>query len=185
MTITKGSDVDVFDGVEQLVFERCRDIFELAPLSSVFCVTLDDGPCVGGTGAGRDGWVLPRIGGFDESSWRDGGVGCRRKNQTKVAMVSATECCRNGSGVGFELVFESLECCVGRFTNDGVTCVGKAFVKSSTLGMEEVIGVVFGRSKWFVVGRDGFALAGTLSPGVIVGLLDCGVVRRDVDSPTN
>ena len=67
----------------------------------------------------------------------------------------------------------------------GVTWVGKAFVKSSTIGMEEVIGGVSERSKWFVVGRDGFAMAGTLSPGNIVGLLDCGVVRRDVDSPTN
>ena len=115
----KGSDVDVFDGAEKLVLESCRDVFELAPLSSVFCVTADDGACVGGIGAGRDGWVLSRIGGFDESSWRDGGIGCRRENQTEVAMVSATECCRNGSGVGFELVFESLECCVGRFANNG------------------------------------------------------------------
>ena len=51
--------------------------------------------------------------------------------------------------------------------------------------MEEHIGGVPGRSKWCVVGRDGFSVAGTLSPGVIVGLLDCGVVRGDVDSPTN
>ena len=92
MTITKGSNVDVFDGTEQLVFECCRDIFELAPLSRVFCVTSDDGACVGGTGAARDGGVLPGVGGFDESSWRDGGVGCRRKNQTEVAMASAAEC---------------------------------------------------------------------------------------------
>ena len=181
----KGSDIDVSDGAEKLVFESCRDIFELTPLSSVFCVMSDDGACVGSIGAGRDGWVLPRIGGFDESSWRDGGVGCRRKNQIEVAMVSAAECCRNGSGIGFELVFESLECCVGRFANNGVTWVGKAFVKSSMLGMEEVIGGVFGRSEWFFVGRDGFALTGTLSPGVIVGLLECGVVRRDEDLPTN
>ena len=97
MTIVKGSDVDVFDGAEKLVLESGRDIFELTPLSTVFCVMVDDGASVGGIGAGRDGGVLSRIGGFDKSSWRDGGVGCRRENQTKVAMVSAAKCCRNRS----------------------------------------------------------------------------------------
>ena len=43
MTITEGSNVDVFDGAEQLVFECCGDIFELAPLSCVFGVMADDG----------------------------------------------------------------------------------------------------------------------------------------------
>ena len=145
MTIAKGSDVDVFNGTKKLVLDSGRDVFELAPLSSVFCVTADDGACVGGIGAGRDGRVLSRIGGFDESSWRDGGIGCRRENQTKVDMVSAAECCRNGSSVGFELVFESLECCVGQFANNRGELVGKAFVKSSTLGTEEVIVGVVGR----------------------------------------
>ena len=137
MTIAKRSDVDVFDGAEKLVLESSRDVFELAPLSSVFCVTVDDGTCGGGICACRDGGVLSRIGGFGESSWRDGVIGCRRENQTEVAMVSAAEC--------FELVFESLECCVGQFANNRVSWVGKAFVKSSTLGMEEVIVGVVGR----------------------------------------
>ena len=118
MTITKGSDVDVFDGAEKLVLESSRDVFEVTPLSSVFCVTADDGACVRGSGAGRDGGVLSRVSWFDESGRRDGGIGGRRENQTKVAMVSAAECSRNGSGVGFELVFESLECCVGWFANN-------------------------------------------------------------------
>ena len=148
MTIVKGLDVDVFNGAEKLVLESGRDVFELAPLSSVFCVMADDGTCVGGIGAGRDGGVLSRIGGFDESSWRDGGVGCRRENQTEVAMVSAAECCRNRSGIGFELVFESLECCVGRFANNRVSWFGKAFMKSSMLGTEEVIVGVVGRDGW-------------------------------------
>ena len=85
VTITEVSNVDVFDVAEQLVFECCRDIFELAPLSCVFGVMADDGACVVGNGAARDGGVLPRVGGLDESSWRDGGVGRRRKNQTEVA----------------------------------------------------------------------------------------------------
>ena len=63
--------------------------------------------------------MLPRVGGIDESSLRDGGVCRGRKNQTEVAMISAAKCCRDGSGVGFELVFESLQCCVSRFANDG------------------------------------------------------------------
>ena len=45
--ITEGSNVDVFDGAEQLVFERCGDIFELAPLSYVFGVMAYDGARVG------------------------------------------------------------------------------------------------------------------------------------------
>ena len=46
-------------------------------------------------------------------------------------------------------------------------------MKSSTLGMEEVIVGVGGRDDECVVGRDGVALGGTLSPGGIVGLLVC------------
>ena len=171
VTITKGSDVDVFDGAEQLFFERCRDIFELAPLSSVFCVTSVDGACVGGTGAGRDGWVLPRIGGFDESSWVDGGVGCRRKNQTEVAIVSTAQCCRKGSGVCFELVFESVECCLGRFANEGGDLGGKSVCEvlnawdggSHWWGVWE-IEVVCCWEGWVCVGRD------------IVAWSDCSVV---------
>ena len=87
--------------------------------------------------------VLPRVGGFDESSWRDGGIGCRRKNQTEVAMDSAAECCRNGNGVGFELVFESLECCVGRVANDGGDLGGKRVC--------EVLNAWDGGSHWWGV----------------------------------
>ena len=106
MMIAKCADVDVVNGTEKLILEGGRDVFKLSPLSRVFGVTADDGTCVGGIGAGRDGRVLARVGWFDESGGRDGGVGGRRENETEVAMVAAAKSCRNGSGIGLELIFQ-------------------------------------------------------------------------------
>ena len=106
MAIAHGVDVDIVNGTEKLILEGSRDVFELSPLSCVFGVTADDSTGGGGIGSGRDGRVLARVGWFNKSCGGDGGVGGRGENETEVAMVAAAKSCWNGSGIGFELVFQ-------------------------------------------------------------------------------
>ena len=50
--------------------------------------------------------------------WRDAVILCRREYHSKVAMISASQGGRDVTRIGFEFIFEMVECLIYRFPAD-------------------------------------------------------------------